>query len=217
MELNIQLLSIFEMAVFLTAVVMHVVRRNSTLITIYALQSLAVNAALVAMAVDKGATGLLLVAIASFSVKVLAAPVFFSKLLHKKELSMSSTTYLSLPITLGIILGLTILVRSTIFTPLISIFPGAIQLVTFSLAQMLISMFLIINRRGVFSQLIGILSFENGLVAFSILAGVEQTLVIELGILFDILLWIVISTVLVTLIYNHFGSLDTREMNSLKD
>lgn len=217
MELNIQLLSIFEMAVFLTAVVMHVVRRNSTLVTMYVLQSLALNFALVILAIDKGVTGLLLVAIASFSVKVLAAPVFFSKLLSHRELTMSSTTYLSLPITLGIILGLTALVRSTVFAPLVSIFPTATQLITFSLAQMLISIFLIINRRGVFSQLIGILSFENGLVAFSILAGVEQTLVIELGILFDMLLWIVISTVLVTLIYSHFGSLDTREMNRLKD
>lgn len=216
-EINLQLLSILELAIFLTAVLMHIVRRNAHLVSIYVLQSLAVVCMLLLLGISEQSTSLLMVALITFFVKVVSAPAFFTKLIGKKQLGMSATTYISLPLTLGLILGLTVLVKTGIFAPIVSLFPHASQLIAFALSGILISLFLVINRRGVFSQIMGILSFENGLVAFSTLAGLEQTFAIEMGILFDILLWIVISSVLVTLVYSHFGSLDTQDMRKLKD
>jgi len=45
----------------------------------------------------------------------------------------------------------------------------------------------------------------------------EQSPTLQLGIIFDIAVWIVISTVFTSMIYQHFGSLDVTEMKSLKD
>lgn len=217
MDTNLQLLSIFQLTVFLCSVLMHILRKNSSLILIYLLQSLSVALMLLILGINQGSISLILVGMITALVKVIGAPIFFSRLINRQQLAISTTTYLNTPITLGFILGLTALVQSYIFAPIISLFPQFQQLMAFSLSGILISLFLVINRRGVFSQLIGILSFENGLVAFSTLAGIEQILAVEIGVLFNILLWIVISSVLITLIYSHFGSLNTTEMNKLKD
>lgn len=216
-DLNIQLLSIFVLVVFLSAILMHIVRRNSSLVLIYGLQSSAIVSILINLGIHNHSSSLTIVGLITLLVKVILAPIFFSKLIRNKKLSTSATTYLNLPITLGLILLLIIFVKSSILAPLISLFPSFSQLISLSLSGILISWLLVINRRGVFSQIIGILSFENGLVAFATLSGIEQTLTIELGILFDILLWIVVSSVLITLVFSHFGTFNTTEMNQLKD
>ncbi len=215
-ELDKQLLSLLEIIVFISVVLMHLVRRNSHFVLIYTLQSVAVSGMLLLFGITEGSDSLVVVALITFLFKVMAGSGFFSELIRRKKLNVPASSYLNLPITLAIILGLTLLAQSSVFQPIISLFPNEHKFVAFSLAGILISLFLIINRRGVFSQLIGILSFENNLVALGLMTGIEQTLVIEIGILVNILLWIIISGVLVTLIYSHFGSLDTKEMSKLK-
>jgi len=67
------------------------------------------------------------------------------------------------------------------------------------------------------SQIIGILSLENTIVAFTIFAGLEQSASLQIGIIFDIFVWLIIATVFVSMIYKHFGSLDVTSMKTLKD
>lgn len=216
-ELNTQFLTFFEVTIFLASVAMHIARKNSRLLLIYALQSLAIVGMLLVIGINNNSNSLVVVAIITLLVKVFAASRFFSKFIDKKQLNISTSAYLTLPITLTTVLLLTIFVKSSIFTPIVSLFPGNAQLIALSLAGILISLFMVINRKGIFAQLIGILSFENGLVAFGTLTGLEQSFAIEVGILFDILLWILISSIMVTLVYSHFGTLDTTKMNRLKD
>lgn len=216
-NINFTLLIIFELGIFLSTILMHLARRNSTLLVLYAFQSIIVALMILVVGLNTLSMSLGVIALLTFLVKVVAAPRFFTKYIGFKQLEISTTSYLNTPITLGIILGLTIFVKSSIFSPIISIFPETNQGITMALAGILTSLFLVINRRGIFPQLIGILSFENELVAFGILAGLEQTLVIEIGILFDLLLWIIIASVLVTFIYSHFGSVNSEQLNRLKD
>lgn len=216
-DIFVQLLSLLGIIVFLTSVIMHTVRRNSSLLLLYLVQSVAVVIMLLIVGLEHMSMSLFFIALVTFLVKVAAAGTFFSKLIDRKHVQASAVTYLNLPLTLVVILSLTMLIKSSIFAPIISLFPNDTQIITLALSGIFISLFLVINRRGIFSQLIGILSFENGLVVFGIIAGVEQTFAIELGILFDILLWMFISSVLVSLVYSHFGSLDTEKMRKLKD
>lgn len=215
---NIQAFSVLVAIVFFSSIMLHIARRNSTSMLIYILQSFAVSSMLFLMGVYSQSISFSLIAIAvlTFLVKCICAPFLFSKFISKKQLAISTTTYVNVPITLAIILALTIFIKSGIFLPVVSL-SDTPQLLTFSLAGIFISLFLMINKRAVFSQLIGILSFENGMVAFTILSGVEHTLAIEIGILFDLALWIIISSVLVKMIYSHFGSLHTNVMNRLKE
>ena len=82
---------------------------------------------------------------------------------------------------------------------------------------MFLSLFLIINRKSALSQIVGILSLENSIVAFAIFAGLEQSLSLQIGILFDISVWLIIATVFMSMMYTHFGSLDVTDMKKLKD
>jgi hydrogenase-4 membrane subunit HyfE len=214
---NSFILIVLGMAVFIAAVFMHIARKNSSLISAYTFQSIAISLMLLFVGFNIGSMGLMITAAFTLLVKAIGAPRFLSRFIGKEQLNISTNSYLSLPITLVIILGLTILVKSYVFMPLVTILPGTSEGITLAISGIFVSLFLAINRRGVFPQLTGILSFENEMVAFGLLAGVEQSLVIEMGILFDILLWIIIASVLITLVFSHFGSLTTTEMNKLKD
>ena len=74
-----------------------------------------------------------------------------------------------------------------------------------------------INRKGVLSQMLGILSVENGIVAFALFSGLEQNPALQLGITFNILIWIMIASVFATMIFRQFGSLDVTTMKKLTD
>jgi len=65
--------------------------------------------------------------------------------------------------------------------------------------------------------MIGILSIENGIVSFAALAGLEQSPVLQIGVMFDLTIWVVIATVFASMIYDKFGALDTSSMKNLKE
>ena len=112
---------------------------------------------------------------------------------------------------------LTAVAHSNIFLPLVTIIPANQELLAIALASLLISLFLIVNRKGALSQIIGVLSLENSIVAFVFFAGLEQSPTLQLGMMFDITVWIVIATVFISMINKHFGSINVTEMNYLKE
>jgi hydrogenase-4 component E len=127
------------------------------------------------------------------------------------------SNYINTPLTLIIVAALTAIAHSSLFTPLVNIVPGNQELLSLALSAIFISLFLIVNRKGALSQIVGVLSLENSIVAFAFFAGLEQAPSLQLGIIFDISAWVVIATVFMSMIYKHFGSLDVTEMKSLKD
>ena len=73
------------------------------------------------------------------------------------------------------------------------------------------------NRKGAISQITGILSLENSIVAFGIVAGLEQSLALQLGIVFDVFVWLIIAIAFVSVVYRKIGSLDVTNMRKLRD
>jgi len=65
--------------------------------------------------------------------------------------------------------------------------------------------------------MLGILSLENGIVSFALFAGLEQNPGLQLGITFDVLIWIIIASVFISMIYRQFGSLDVTTMKKLTE
>lgn len=215
-DFNLQLIVLLEACVFLTVVGMQIVRRNSRMITLYVLQSFAVVALVITTSILEKSLSLFIVGIIILLIKGVAAPLFFSRFITREQRELRAETYLNLPITLAVVLGLLMFVRSSYLAPLLAFFPHDSMAITLAVAGLFISLFLIINRRGIIAQLIGILSFENGLVAFSTLSGIIHSFVIEAWILFDILIWIIIAITLTRFVYFHFGTHDTRKMSILK-
>jgi hydrogenase-4 component E len=118
--------------------------------------------------------------------------------------------------TLGVIILLTIFAQSDVFSPIFALIPHIAQLRMFLVGSILISIFLTINRKGALSQIIGVLSLENCIFAFGHFLGIKQATSLEIGILFDVLFWVIISNVFVKMIYRHYGSLDVTALKELK-
>ena len=78
------------------------------------------------------------------------------------------------------------------------------------------SLFLTINRKGAISQIIGVLSLDNCIFAFGYFLGLEQSIALEIGLLFDVFFWIIISGIFVRMILTHYGTLDVTELRGLK-
>lgn len=86
-----------------------------------------------------------------------------------------------------------------------------------SLSLFLIGLFVIISRRKILNQVVGLLTIENGLFLFAVALTHGFSLLIELGILADILVGVVIAGILLSRISKTFDSIDIRNLENLRD
>ena len=200
-----------------SAVLLHLVRKNTYLVWIFILQSAATAAILMTIGVGEGSGGLIMTSILTLVVKAVLAPYFFLRLISKQKIVFSVTTYLNLPLTLCVILAITVLSGSKALIPLATLSPRGAPFVQVAAAGMLCSIFLMINRRGALSQIIGVLSLESCIVAIGSFIRIHESFGLQIGITFDLVVWIIIATVFVTRIHREFGTLDVTAMKKLKE
>ena len=196
---------------------MHLAKKNFAVVSFYAAQSLIVAFALFYSSLMEGSLLLMAVTMVTFLVKVIIAPYFFFTLIKKHQIPFSVSSYLNTPTTLVVLALLTAFSSSHFLRPLTILAPDNGNALLLAVGMMFVSIFLIINRKGVLSQMVGILSLENAIVSFAYTAGLEATAGPQVGILFDLLVWIVIATVFASMIYQHFGSLDASAMQHLTE
>jgi len=201
---------------FLATVSLHLTKKNLSEAKLYCLQSLAVVTILCLSLTQNFSFTLAAVIAVMFVVKVVVTPIFFSRLIGEHKVKFTASTYVNMPVSMLIIAALLLLVGSEAFAPLVQIAPEYKTYLLLALATTLISIFLIVNRKGVMSQAIGVLSLENSIVVFAAFAGLEQSPLLQFGIVFDIFVWILLASVFVSMIYRHFGSLDVTNMKNLK-
>lgn len=204
-----------DLIAFLATIAMHLVKKNRNLIRLYLVQSFVVAACLFWIGIVESDRGLVLVALLTFFIKAVIAPVFFSRLVRRYGTRFTTNNYLSTPLTLIVLVGLVFFSYSKIFLPLGILVPEAFDVLPLNLAVILISIFLLINRRGAFSQMIGVLSLENGILLFASFMGIRQPVAFEMGIIFDIVIWMIIAQVFISMIYRQFGSLNVDKMKRL--
>lgn len=212
-----QVLLFLEIVIFASAVFLHLTKKNSSAVRLYIAQSSAISLLLLLPAIEESSALLVIAIIATITVKLFIAPYFFFGLIKKHRLKYSVSTYLNTPITVLVIAALVAFTRTDVFRPLAQLAVEGRNLLLLSVATIMISLFLIINRKGALSQMLGILSLENGIVSFALFAGLEQNPGLQLGITFNILIWIIIATVFISMIYRQFGSLDVTTMKKLTD
>jgi len=212
-----QLISLLVTILFIAVVFMHLSKKNSTAVALYVIQSTAVATLLVLTSLEKPSALMIVAILSTIVVKMGIAPYFFFGLIKKHQLKFSVSTYLNMPLTLLAVAALTSMTQAEFLKPLTALSPSDHSLLLISLATILISIFLIINRKGALSQMLGILSLENGIVSFALFAGLEQSPSLQLGITFNILIWIVIASVFASMIYRHFGTLDVTSMKELTE
>lgn len=215
--MNILFLQFLLGVMYLTVVFLHVTRKNFFAAAAYSLQSLAMMLILFNSFLETKKISFLVIVLLTLIIKVIIAPLFFTSLIKKHALAFSVSTYLNTPFTLIVIAALSFVAYSNKFVPLTGIVAVNKALLLLALSIIFLSLFLIVNRKGALSQIIGILSLENSILAFIVFAGLEQSAGLQAGVIFNIFIWIIISTVFVSMMYKHFGTLNVTSMKNLQD
>jgi hydrogenase-4 membrane subunit HyfE len=81
----------------------------------------------------------------------------------------------------------------------------------------LTSLYFIVNHRDVFGQIVGILSLENWTMQTGIAIGVKHALLLEIGMSFDIAIWIIIALIFISRLHQSFGTLRVSHLTHLKE
>lgn len=204
-------------AIFTTAIFLHLTRKDSMAVFLYMIQSTAIAALLIISSFEKFSLLLLAAIICTVAVKIFIAPYFFFSLIKRHRLKLSGSAFLNMPATLTVIALLVALTRTDFFQPLAMLAPAGQNFLLLALSTIFISLFLNINRKGALLQTLGILSLENGIVFFALFAGLEQNPALQLGITFNILIWVIVATVFSSMIFQKFGSLDVSSMKGLTE
>lgn len=201
----------------LTTIGLHITRRNRNEALMYAVQSLAVVSLLFGSFLQDHSWPILAIALLTLAVKVILAPLFFARLIKRHDLKFSASTYANTAETFTLVAGIIVLVGSGLFDPLTNLVPDHHGYLVIALGAMLTSLLLMVNRKGALSQVVGVLSLENCIVAFAILAGLEQSVALQAGVIFDVSVWVIVAVTMLSLVYRHHGSLDVSAMKKLKD
>jgi len=215
--MNILFLQFLLDIFFLTIVFLHITKKNFLVAIAYGVQSFVVLLILLNSFWETHNYYLLIVIVLTLVIKIILAPLFFIRLIKKHALIFSVNTYLNIPLTLISIAALTFMAHSQKFLPLTNIVPANQAILALALSSIFLSLFLIINRKGALSQIISILSLENSIIAFIIFAGLEQSPALQIGVIFNVFVWIAIASVFVSMIYQHFGTLNVTSMKNLTD
>lgn len=200
-------LTFFAGATFAFALTMNLVRKNTTLVTMYLFQSLVVVAALYSIGFSHREIGLLSAGILTLIVKGIIAPVFLFQLIKKYSAHFSAASQLNTPLSLLCLTATTLFAFSFVAPRLASF--STLPSIPLLFAAIFATLFLMFNRRGALAAVVAILSLENGIVLISALLGAEHSFALEFAIAFDIAVWIVISVGFLTMMHRQFGELDS--------
>lgn len=210
-----QALQLLGAVLLLTAFWMIAARRFADYLNAYAVQSLTVAAVAAVVGGVSGSVDLYVVAGLTVLVKAVAIVAILSQVSRRLP-GQRPQPVLNLPTSL--LIGVALLVIAFLTAP--SVVAAGTYLneppLAISLALVLIGLFLISSRRHVLSQIVGLLTIENGLFSGAIAIAYGMPLIVEFGILFDVLVAVAVLSLLVTLIQRHLVSADTAELRQLR-
>ncbi len=209
-------LALLGAVLLLTGFGLVAVRQLGGYITMFILQSLAVSGVAVLVGLATGKGDLYLVAGLTLLVKVGVIPVLLRNVLKRLPEQRERAPMLNTPLSLVAALILTLI---AFFTAPSVVAPGTFldqPPLAVSLALVLIGLFILSTRRHVLAQVVGLLTIENGLFSGAIAIAYGMPLLVEFGILFDILIAVVVLTLLVTLLHRTVTSADTLDLRRLR-
>lgn len=213
----VTILLVLQVALFTLALLLDLTRRNQQLVWLYACESFVVALILLALGWREHSSVLFVIVGVTVLLKGIAAPMVLSRLIKKHQMVFTAPAYLNTPTMLGVLLVLVLAVRASLQPLFAHIVPGEGSLLYLSVSAFFASLFLAVNRRGAFSQIVGILAAENCLVVIAALMNIHTELWLELGILGDIFAWMLIGSTFVSIVSRHFGTTDVSRMKELAE
>jgi len=102
------------------------------------------------------------------------------------------------------------------FLPLVAEHHGSPFIPT-ALATLFTGFLLLITRRKAITQVLGYLMFENGIFVFGVLLSAAMPLMVEAGVLLDLLVAVFVMGIVLNHINREFSTLNTERLSSLRE
>jgi hydrogenase-4 component E len=201
--------------ILLTAVSVNSLKRVESYVKAYTLNSWLLSALTAVVAFMTGEIHLYAASVVTFLSKGVLIPMFLSRIVRQIKATHDVEPYISnaLSLTISGILVVAVYasLKAGIFVTGLS--KNVLQI---SIAVILIGLFIMITRRKAIVQVIGLLFMENGLFLAGFALTFGMPLIIELGVLFDMLMGVIILGIFLIQIKKAFASSDLDKLTILK-
>jgi hydrogenase-4 component E len=214
----IQVFSIIDylsVGILLTAIAMNALKRLESSVRAYTLNSWLLSSLIAIVAFMVGETHLYIASVTTLLSKGVVIPWFLRKIVRQMKVTHDAEPYISNTLSLTIS-GILVAVVYTSLREGIFVTGFSKNVLQISIAVILIGLFSMITGRKAITQVIGLLFMENGLflAGFSLTFGMP--VIIELGILFDMLMGVIILGIFAVQIRRLFTSSDLDKLTTLK-
>lgn len=212
----VQILQVLGALLLLTAFATVAARLLSGAIQAYAFQSFVLAVVAAVVGYFTRSTDLYIVATLTVLIKCGAIVWILRNVVNRLHLQREVRPYLNIPASLLVCTVLTLL---AFFSSPTVVAPGTFlnePPLAISIAMVLIGLFLLSSRRHAVAQVLGLLTIENGLFSGAIAIAYGMPLIVEFGILFDILIAVIVMSLLVTLIQRELVTADTADLRRLR-
>ncbi len=214
----IQVFSVIDLVsvgILLTAIAMNGMKRLESCVKAYAVNSWFLSALIAIVAFMIGEFHLYIASLVTFLSKGIVIPIFLRKVVREMKVTHEIEPYISNALSLTIS-GILVAIVYASLKEGIFVTGLSRNVLQISLAVILIGLFAMITRRKAITQVIGLLFMENGLflAGFSLTYGMPM--IIELGVLFDMLMGVIILGIFAVQIRRAFASSDLDKLTILK-
>lgn len=166
----------------------------------------------------RGESTLYIVAAAIALFKAIGVPYFLNRIMQRVKISSEQSMIFPPPLAMHFsiaLMGIAYLCTQNLPVPPDGSrgWPGA----TAAISLVLTGIILMLTRRVALSEIIGFLVIENGIYTFALIQTRHMPMLVEMGILLDVLVGVMIAGILVFSIQQSFEHIDVAQLTELKD
>jgi hydrogenase-4 component E len=215
-ELASQWVTLLAAGMLVLQLLMVVQRMLLTSIRLFALQSLMLAGIAAIIAYFHNAAHVYWVAGLTVLGKVLFLPWLLNRLVQRIQIDQEIEPLLNATASM-LLCGALTLLGYIVARPFTSLERLGNNTLAIAITLLLTGFFLMFNRRKAITQVLALLSVENGVMLAAVaLTTYGMPLVVELGIFFDVMVAVMILGILVYRIRENFASMDVGKLSQLK-
>jgi len=215
-EIGAQLITLCAALMLVLQLLLVVQGMLLTNIRLFALQSLMLAFIGGIVAFFYNATHVYIVAVLTLAGKVVVLPWMLNRLVRRIAITQEIEPLLNAPTSMLICGGLT-LVGYVVARPFTTLQKLGSNTLAIAITLLLTGFFLMFNRRKAISQVLALLTVENGVMLAAVaLTTYGMPLVVELGVFFDVVVAVMVLGILIYRIRETFASMDTGKLTQLK-
>ncbi len=191
-------------------------RSLGRMIWVTAAQSALVGAAALVVAAATGAAHLAVGGVLAIGVKGVVVPLVLGSILRRSSVRQERRPVVAPRVTFVLAVVIVFVATAATHDVRLPVALDAARALPAAISTLLTGLLIVMTRRKTLSLVVGLLVFENGiaLAAFSLVYAMP--IVVELGVLFDLLIAVVVAWVYSRRMLDVLGTLSTDELRNLR-